>query len=370
MSKARLVFSYCSIVIFLAGAGWLSQAAFPMARSAAAEARMGSQVSSQPNQVAPPPLDPSELVTSRPETLETPESRAPVVTLLRQAFFKRAFAAVRPYAVKVSFTASGQVQELGPGEMDETGNKSGTRRWTGHVGNFSLTRIITERWYDSGTPGPIPMRLAMVRSNVLGPPFPATAGSIRTVGATLNGSALTCILTSSRASTAPYRDWSEEEYCVDSQSLLLRVYSAAPGTYVVYDYSTSSAFHGHIVPGQFTVTEAGEVVLQGNISVTDPDAEALDPSLFTPTSQMLTGGVGLIGPTYQVLSSGTASGLVHPVVVHATLSPDGTVVEAESLQTSDASLSQYAMSVVKKTKYDTTTNYGYASQQEIFITVE
>jgi hypothetical protein len=58
------------------------------------------------------------------------------------------------------------------------------------------------------------------------------------------------------------------------------------------------------------------------------------------------------------------------LVIHAILAPDGTVVEAESLQTSNAGLSESALELVKKTKYHTTFNYGYAPQQEIFVTVE
>jgi hypothetical protein len=87
---------------------------------------------------------------------------------------------------------------------------------------------------------------------------------------------------------------------------------------------------------------------------------------------MFTGGVGLIGPSYKIQSRGksVASDVLQPVVIHATLAPDGSVVEAESLQTSDAALSQSALDLVRKTRYETTFNYGYPPQQEIFITVE
>ena len=133
----------------------------------------------------------------------------------------------------------------------------------------------------------------------------------------------------------PWPGLSEIEYCVDRQSGFLRVFSAAPGIYVSYDYANPSEARKRVPPNQFTVTEAGEVVLQGSISVTLPDSAALNPSLFTPTSGMYTGGVGLIGPSYQVQSRGrSATGtVVQPVVIHATLAPDGSVVEAESLQT-------------------------------------
>lgn len=235
-----------------------------------------------------------------------------------------------------------------------------------------MTRILTDRTYDSIPPGPIPIRLHMVRGDVLGPPPPSTWGVIRTARVALNATLLTCILTSVCGSAAPGRDWSEIEYCVDPESQLLRVVSEAPGIYITYDYADSSGPRSHSVLNQFTVTEAGQIVLQGSISVKAPDADDLNPALFTPTSGMFTGGVGLIGPSYQVQSRGRSADSTesHPVVIHATLAPDGSVLEAESLQTADEALSQSALELVKKTKYQTTFHYGYSPQQEIFVTVE
>jgi hypothetical protein len=321
-------------------------------------------------QVAPPPNDPSELITSQPEAVEAPEARTAVIALLRRVFQKSAFAATGvPYTVKISFSAFGRVQDVGPGEMEETRNASGARRWIGHLGNFALTRIITDRMYDQGSTGPIPFRLNMAREYAFGAPL-NVMNSIRTANATLNGVSMTCILTSVRPSAAPGRDWSEIEYCIDPLSELLRVYSAAPGIYATYGYSNSASFHGRLVPDQITISEAGSIVLQGSIGVKDPDS--LDPSLFAPTSQMSTGGVGLQPPTHRVLNRSATSPVVpiQPVVVHAILSPEGSVVEAEALQTPDAPLSQSAVDLVKATKYDATIDYGYPPQQEIFVTVQ
>jgi hypothetical protein len=283
----------------------------------------------------------------------------------------------------VAFTAAGAVQEVGPGEMDETATAVNHRRWTGRVGSFSMTRIIADRGYDSVPPGPVPIRLHMVRADVLGPAPPSTWGAIRTAKAALNATLVTCILTSVHGSDAPARDWPEIEYCVDPQTQLLRVFSSAPGIYVFYDYAASPESPrghppvnhpvlNHPVLSQMTVMEAGQLVLQASISFKLPGRDELDPSLFTPTSGMYTGGVGLIGPTYQTQFRGgaAASRELQPVVIHATLAPDGSVVEAESLQTSDQALSQSALDLVKKTKYATTFNYGYGPQQEIFVTVE
>jgi hypothetical protein len=187
----------------------------------------------------------------------------------------------------------------------------------------------------------------------------------------LNGFLLTCLLTSVHGSDATGRDWSEIEYCLDSESGFMRVFSAAPGSYTFYDYP-NPAPPRHAVPYQFTVVQAGQVVLQGTISADKPTMDELNPSLFTPTSGMYIGGVGLVPPSYQIQYRGrpAAGAVLQPVVIHANLAPDGTVVEAESLQTGDAALSQSALELVKKTKYHTTFNYGYPEQQEIFVTVE
>jgi len=326
-------------------------------------------------QIAAPPYDPFELVTSPPESVVNPEARAAVVKLLQDAFSAKL--PVRPpFTVKVSFTAGGEVRDVGPGEMDETDIGPNRRRWVGRVGNFSITRIITDQAYDSVAPGPMPIRLHMVRGEVLGPGMPSTMGAkIRTARASLNGVLVTCILISVRGSEAPNRDWPEAEYCVEArpgeERKLLRLYSAAPGFYVFYDYANSSEPGVHPILDQVKVAEAGKIVLQGSVSVGHSAAEEVNPALFTATSQMFTGGVGLIGPSYQIQSRGAASsGAIRPVVIHATLSPEGRVVEAESLQTSATALSQSALDLVKKSKYETTFNYGYPPQQEIFITVQ
>ena len=330
---------------------------------------------------APPTPDPFELVTSQPESAQTADARYNAIALLRRAeqnreFFAPAFdmisqppftreQAAPPYDAKISFTALGQAQQVGPGEMEETRDAFGDRRWTGSFGSFSLTRIISaadDHFYDLGSPGPIPIRLHMVRELLLASlPDLAdfTPASIRTAKATLDGTSLICVLTSVTPALPPARDWSEREYCIDPQFELLRVYSAAPGIYVIFRYGDSNAFHGHMVADQFTIAEAGVAVLQGTISVTDPDTDSLDPARFTPTEQMRTDGVNLFGPIsalYPVLSRGSNTS-EPPVVVHATLGANGEVVEAEALQTSNSALSQSALELVKKSKYKVPRNW-------------
>lgn len=314
-------------------------------------------------------------MTSQPEVADTPGAKGVILGLFRRALQKSAFGAAGfPYTAKISFTASGTVKDVGAGEMEETRNSAGTRRWTGNLGGFSLTRIITDRMYDAGSSGEIPFRLSMAREYIFGA-APGPAIFIRTANATVNGTSVTCILTSVRPAASARRDWSETESCVDPNAELVRLYSVAPGIYAIYSYGNSADFHGKVVADRIVIAEAGKVILQGSISVKDPDS--LDPALFTPTPQMSTQGVGLQAPTHRLLSRNAAnaspsdaSGPVQPVIVHAILSPDGSVLEAEALQTPDAPLSQSAVELVKQTKYDSSIDYGYPPQQEIFVTVQ
>jgi hypothetical protein len=409
MSKGRLWSSYGSIVAIVAFAGWFSCVSFPLtgqppdARPEVAQVpaarpeqdttatavqvapprinqHPSAVAASGPPQIAPVPSDPLELVTGTPEAVTTPAGRAQVLALLRRAMMNQFFGAGRtPYTVKISFTASGVGVQGGTGDMEETNNAAGARRWTGSLGDYSLTRIIPDRWYDAGSSGPIPLRLALARGYSFGLPLgplangsPAAlaASSIRTANVTLNGDALTCILASSSPTTAPGRDWSETEICIDPQSGFFRLGSPAPGMYAVYDYSKAVNFHGHTPPSEVTITVGGSVALQGSITVQDP--ASLDPALFTPTSEMRTGGAGLVGPSHQIRHQGSipSSGIIQPVVVHAAIAPDGSVIEAEALQAPDSTLSRSAVSLVKSMKYPSTVDYGYPSELDLYVTVE
>src|ERR1700720_1001001 len=110
----------------------------------ATEPAIAQSSTPQPLTIAPPPYDAFEPVTGQPQVIEALEARRAVEALLRSAFEKRATpAGGAPYTVRISFIASGETQEVGPGEMEETRNAAGVRRWTGHLGKYSLTRIIT-----------------------------------------------------------------------------------------------------------------------------------------------------------------------------------------------------------------------------------
>jgi hypothetical protein len=321
-------------------------------------------------QVAPVPNDPLEVVTSA--HVPSDQERAAAVNLLMQAERNKAIGPI--YTVKSTFMAYGPVSYTGPGDMEETkvAGPAG-RRWTGHLGDFSLTRLLptASGMSDLGWQGPIPMRIQMVRHTVLagalgnfGPMAP-----FRIANASFKGVPVTCLLAFGANNAAPGRDWSEEEYCIDPQSSLLRIASEAPGIYAVYDYSNPLTFHGRTIPGQITVSVAGSVVLEETLSIKDPDP--IDPKLWTPTQAMFTNGVSLARPTRRVQSVSSVTSVAgEPVIIHATLGADGHVVEAEALQVSNP-LSQSALDLVKNTNYGPAEMAGSSPwQREIYVTVQ
>ena len=336
--------------------------------------------------VDPSRTDPGELVTRPPQTIvrdleasNTDRRRGYRTTpygmttgLLIRARWNLAFWDRQEYTVTTSFTAYGASPYSGPGEMTETSIGDGYRQWTGRLGAFSLARMLPGA-HDLGTRGPIPMPIQMVRGTLFGP-IDNVLLPLRSAEATLDGVPVTCVLTSvDGPTTTPRRDWSEVEHCVDPQSGRLRVYSEAPGLYVVYDYSSALSFHGRTLPGRITITVAGSVVVQETLSIKDPGF--IDPGAFTtPTNEMWGPGLLLTRPTHLRLERGSItapSTSVQPVIVHATLDVDGQVVEAEALQTADPVLSQSALELVKSRNFGSGARRDGAPQQrEVFVTVQ
>ena len=108
---------------------------------------------------------------------------------------------------------------------------------------------------------------------------------MRTATGSLNGAEQRCVLIAFGAGDRSFtggRNWEESEYCVDSQSGLLTVYSPVPGLYVRYDYSSGIRFHDKFIPTGFTISEAGQTVVEARtLSVTDPPAST-DPIFQSP----------------------------------------------------------------------------------------
>jgi hypothetical protein len=336
-----------------------------------------AQTPSKP--VAPLPGDSLELATGSAMLLDTPENRTLVLGLLeraRQNGSELYAVGAPPFTLKVSFTANGTAY-AGAGEMEETRYSRYFWRWFARLGDYSQLRIFSRGVaYDEKPPGPIPMRIHMVRGAVIWPLFSVRAGAdMRMASTKWNGMDVMCALLSAdvQPATKSGRRWGEQEYCVDTKAGLLRMYSEAPGIYTVYDYSDALRFHDRILARQITIYEGESAVVQIHVeSIEDPPAAA-DQKLFTPTESMLANGPGIVlrAPT-QIKSFAPFpagySGAILPVVVHATIDDTGKIEEAEALENSDSNLSNAALAWVRQGKYRTM-HGDSPRQQEAFIEV-
>jgi hypothetical protein len=229
--------------------------------------------------------------------------------------------------------------------MEETRIPGGVRRWKAHYGSFSMAHIIANGIYDTGLQGPIPMRIYMARQTMLGANTNAPPPFMRLAHVKLNGTPLTCILGSGEKTSTPARDWSEVEHCIDDAEGLLRIYSEAPGLYVVYNYDAAAKFEGRTVPNGLTIYQAGKVVMEEKIAFPEPGP--VDKALFTPTSDMHSLGINMGVSLHLALASpGGSAPVIAPIVVHGTLTADGKV--AEALQ--DSGLASSAVEQVKAMK--------------------
>jgi hypothetical protein len=176
--------------------------------------------------------------------------------------------------------------------------------------------------------------------------------SVRTATGLLNGTPQHCVLVVFGAGDRTFtgaRNWQESEHCVDAQTGLLTTYSAAPGMYVHYDYSSGIRFHDKMIPTGFTITQAGQAVVEAKtMSVTDPP-DAKDP-VFSPAGLAELGVGRATNPPMNFRSRIGAGGrwfspAVNPtslqvVVLHGNVAADGHLSEVEILASSDASLNQ------------------------------
>lgn len=159
---------------------------------------------------------------------------------------------------------------------------------------------------------------------------------------------------------------------MDTQSGLLRVYSQAPGMYVVFDYEQALHFHGRTLPREITMYEAGKKVVDARLDSLD-DLGPVDAQMFTPTTEMMARGtVATAGAPIRFSKAAPAPGnaampAIQPVIVHASIGPDGHVLEAGALQNYGA-LSHIAVKIVREGAYPNTTLRG-SRQREAFINV-
>ena len=309
------------------------------------------------------PADPLDPVTGGAQPIQDAEQRAAVVTLLQKA---RELSNVRaqPYDLKTTFVSNGGLPSDGSWTLEDTSPGRGLYRWTAQGPNYAAVNLYnntTQGMLYSNQPGGVlPLRLVQVREAIffnfapVGPRVP-----FRTAAGYVNGAAQNCVLVGQvlpGQTSGGGRNWGDSEYCVDSTTGLLTTYSPAPGLYIHYDYSNGIKFHNKTIPGSFTISEAGRVVIEAKTeSVSDPG----DPkSALFDSAGMTALGVGqamtpamnlrtMAPPDFRSLKSATNLA-VQVAVLHGNVSPDGHLSETEMLASTDANLYQKALDYANK----------------------
>lgn len=397
-ARPRLAWSYASIAVLLAVTGWSGAASFPllarqtMGRQIAPAKTTIAQTASQAEPaeriaaaVAPAP-EPSRVEaaearqapvsTATPDyasVLMPPDSHEPVtgpVHALESAAeqeaalnrFKRAVRGFRPrpnlksrYRVDVSFTAyTSAGEQSGPGHFTEIWESNQRWRWTVTFGDFALERVVLGgQTIENPALAEIPMRvhdLLTVLPRAV--PEPGAGFRLRTAAAQLNGLPATCLLTSGISGRAVYtqaRLWEEREYCIDDASGALVVYSIAPGAYAMYEYGRRIEFNGQSFPERIDSYTGGTMTLDAQYSVAE--ASPADLNLLTPPPGMtpISTVVGTVSRyPINIQHPFSSSGLIQPVIVHAVIGRNGTVMGAEISAASDPALAQAALEAVKQ----------------------
>lgn len=372
VSRLRLAFSYGSMSVVLALAGWLALTAFPLtgspqfkseaaiAQTPPAPLQMALPSKSEEPRANPPraarvPFDAQEPVTGTIRIPATPTDRAALLGLLERASqnSKLHLFGIPPWRFDVSFQALGNSGVSGLGQLSETWFSGQRWRWTANLGDYSVVRIgangrTVEEKHVSG----IPMRAQMLREAILWSvqTTPSNA-QIRSADVSWNGKPATCLLTSGvigPAAQTQTRLWEELEFCIDNASGLMQLFSIAPGTYYVYDYSGNLQYHGRAEPNRIAIYVGGSLVVDARFTITD--AGQVDERLLTPTPEMIANGpviaMGQITRTSIDLPSPLVSG-AETVIVHAEVDGSGRVVEEELSAASDPALAQPALDFVR-----------------------
>ena len=288
-------------------------------------------------------------------TASSPAARAAALALLEQARQNSDLhiAGTPPFHIVATFDASGQVADVGHGELSETWMSGQRWRWTAMLGGYASVRIGSGRTaYDLAPTVPLPMRVQMLRRVLFGAVPVIRGGRIRLAPARTSGAAVTCILVAPAASPeTPVRLWHEDEYCIDEAGLL-RVHSPAPGAYTRLDYTRSLRFGGRVLPGELRAYVGGAEVERARIDIR-PAGDA-DEALFTATPEMIARGLApTTGFAQKVLLRAPAQAVVPGAaisVVHVTVDASGTVVEAE-VASGDPQQSSAALEIARAHRF-------------------
>ncbi len=314
----------------------------------------------------PIPVDPLEIVSSA-QAVQDAQQRLDAIELLKRA---QSLSNVRaqPYDLKTSFFSTGNLPSDGDWTLEDI-SRSRVYRWTARGPNYSAIYLYPDSTqgmaYANDVAAVMPLRLAEVRQAIFGIyQIPGAQASIRTAAASLNGREQRCVLVAIGAGNRTFkggRDWQESEYCMDSTTGLLSIYSPVPGFYVRYDYSSALKFHNVTIPAAFFISHGGRSVIEARtVSISEPP-DAKDPVFSTNGLTRL--GVGQVtSPMGQakILLPAIAPGRPYPtsnadavaqmVTLHANISPEGRLSETEILTSTDPSLNQAALDQINAMK--------------------
>lgn len=318
-----------------------------------AQTPAGVRTAQQPAE-PPVPSDPLELVTGNAQPVQDINQRAEIINLLANAH-QHSNVRAQPYDLKTTFTVAGALSS-GAWQEEDASPSAGMYRWTVQGPGYSSVNMNLNRiFYSSQTAAGLPLRLVQFREAIFyTAPVVGPRATLRTAPGSLNGVDLVCALVARDATTpagAGGRLWEEEEYCVDPKSTTLITYSQAPGSYVLYDYSKALQFHGKLIPNGFTITQAGETIIEAQ---TESLADPVNNSAAFQTTGLSQIGVGpIMSPAWRSeihLTSPVSvqSATVPIVMLHGMQAPTGQLSDLEILSSSDPSLNEAALAYASK----------------------
>jgi hypothetical protein len=336
--------------------GFLFQSVLAGQTPAHLDAPLRSGSSGQITEPAVPP-DHLELVLGDAQLVTDPKDRADMVSLVTGAR-RHSNVRVQGYDLKTSFTAMGTGNSDGSWQMEDTSLGAGTYRWVAQGPGYSAVYLYLNKvLYSDHTTDTLPLRLAQVRGAIFfTQPGMVTRATIRRASGNLDGLELTCVLVAHNMMGRPVsggRSWDEAEYCIDPKSNTMVTYSPIPGQYIRYDYANGVQFHETLVPARFTITQAGQTVIEARtVSVSDP----VDDSARFQSTGLNTIGMGpAMNPPWHYhadapVPSGIPADQPQLAIVHGMQSPKGRLSDIELIASSNPALNSSALQYASKWK--------------------
>lgn len=403
MSASRLVASYASITILLGATFWLTAGTMPLVaqqgiapqaqqRTAATGIGPGSgpeavkgaspaapvqrriRVNPTPEAATnlAPPTFAQDPVNVTPTPVTSPEDRAAVIALLEQTrqLAKLHIAGTPSWEFLISFRSYGgshsHLKYSGDGELTETWRNGKSWRWSAKMDNYSYTQWGTGGvTMSQGTLALMPLRAHTTRNAMFWAvrPSPSSA-KIRVANVQWNGRNLTCLLVAPGSGdiTGP-RAWEEEELCIDPAKKVLQIDSFAPGSYIYHSYDSGRMLGGRPEPDGVQIYENGTLVNEARVDLHDlrgVEAAALAP----PVNAIAVNEQMSMPVRFPMIVVGQSAGRA---IVHASIDPQGIVLEADLSSATDADAARTAMDVVSKGRFP---HAGGVSQTNGFIDIQ